>query len=190
VALTLDPKRCVVLAMDLQRSIVERFPDAAAGVLPRAKRVIDAARAAHVPVGYVVVGFRPGFPEVSARNLSFSAIRSRGGLGAPEVHPDVAPRGDEWIVTKHRVGAFEGTDLEMLLRAAERDTLVLCGIATSGVVLSTLRAAADKDYALVVVEDACADADPEVHRVLVEKVFPRQATVAKADEVAAALAHR
>ena len=55
------------------------------------------------------------------------------------------------------------------------DSLVLTGIATSGVVLSTLRQAADLDYGLTVLVDACADADPEVHRVLTEKVFPRQA---------------
>ena len=65
----------------------------------------------------------------------------------------------------------------MVLRAQAIDELVLCGIATSGVVLSTLRAAADLDYGLTVLRDACADSDDEVHRVLVEKVFPRQAEV-------------
>jgi len=54
---------------------------------------------------------------------------------------------------------------------------VLCGISTSGVVLSTLRQAADLDYQLVVLSDGCLDGDLEVHRVLVEKVFPRQAAV-------------
>ena len=57
------------------------------------------------------------------------------------------------------------------------DTLVLTGIATSGVVLSTLRQAADLDYKLIVLADACLDGDAEVHRILTEKVFPRQADV-------------
>jgi nicotinamidase-related amidase len=61
-------------------------------------------------------------------------------------------------------------------------------LATSGVVLSTIRHAADADYKIVVVEDCCADRDPEVHRVLAEKVFVRQATVVKAGAVGAALA--
>jgi nicotinamidase-related amidase len=91
------------------------------------------------------------------------------------------------VVTKHRVGAFFGTDLDMILRAHDIDTLVLSGIATSGVVLSTLRHAADADYRLVVAADCCADADPEVHRVLTEKVFPRQASVTSGAEVIAAL---
>jgi nicotinamidase-related amidase len=65
--------------------------------------------------------------------------------------------------------------------------LVLTGIATSGVVLSTLREAADRDYELTVLADGCADADDEVHRVLIEKVFPRQALVMTVEEWATAL---
>jgi nicotinamidase-related amidase len=69
------------------------------------------------------------------------------------------------------------------LRLAARgiDTLVLAGVATSGVVLSTLRDAADRDYRLFVLSDVCADMDPEVHRVLMEKIFPRQADVIALD---------
>jgi nicotinamidase-related amidase len=85
------------------------------------------------------------------------------------------------------VSAFAGTDLDMILRANGIETLVLAGIATSGVVLSTLRHAADADYKVVVAEDCCADRDPEVHRVLTEKVFPRQATIVKVEAVVGAL---
>jgi nicotinamidase-related amidase len=85
------------------------------------------------------------------------------------------------------VSAFSGSDLDVLLRGAGADTLVLSGIATSGVVLSTLRQAADLDYRITVLADACADRDPEVHRVLLEKVFPRQAVVTTADEWAETL---
>ena len=86
------------------------------------------------------------------------------------------------MITKRRVSAFAGSDLDMVLRAGGTDTLVLTGIATSGVVLSTLRQAADLDYALTVLSDGCLDADPEVHRVLTEKVFPRQAEVLSVTE--------
>jgi nicotinamidase-related amidase len=71
----------------------------------------------------------------------------------------------------------------MILRANGIDTLLLTGVATSGVVLSTLRYARDSDYRLLVVKDCCSDKDAEVHRVLTEQVFPRQATVASAEEV-------
>jgi nicotinamidase-related amidase len=81
------------------------------------------------------------------------------------------------IIAKRRVSAFSGSDLDMVLRAGAVETLVLAGIATSGVVLSTLRQAADLDYRLTVLADGCLDADPEVHRVLLGKVFARQAEV-------------
>ena len=70
-----------------------------------------------------------------------------------------------------------GTDLEMILRAKDIDTLVLFGISTSGVVLSTLLDAADADYRLFVIKDCCADRDPDVHACLTDKILARQATV-------------
>ena len=140
---------------------------------------------------YVVVGFRAGYPEVSPRNASFGALRETGrfapGSAGTEIHPVVAPTPTDVIITKHRVSAFMGTDFDMVLRASGIETLVHAGIATSGVVLSTLRHAADADYRQIVVEDCCADRDAEVHRVLTEKVFPRQATVTKAEVVVRAL---
>lgn len=180
-----------LLVMDVQLGIVERIkPDAE--YLPTLRRAIDAARAAAIPVVYVVIGFRAGHPEVSARNKSFHAIAGSGafadGDAAAEIHPDVAPHPGDVIVSKRRVSAFTGSDLDVVLRAAEVDTLVLTGIATSGVVLSTLRQAADLDYRLVVLDDGCLDADPEVHRVLTGKVFPRQADVVTTDSWVASIA--
>jgi nicotinamidase-related amidase len=123
------------------------------------------------------VGFRPGAPEISARNKIFKEVATRMGGQPNEIHPDVAPAPGDIVVTKRRVSAFAGSDLEVVLRAQGLDHLILTGIATSGVVLSTLRQAADLDYRLTVLSDCCHDNDPEVHRVLLEKVFPRQATV-------------
>jgi len=98
------------------------------------------------------------------------------------IHPAVAPHEGDLVVTKSRINAFAGTDLELLLRAKDIDTLVLFGIATSGVVLSTTLAAADADYRLFIVKDCCADLDPTVHECLIEKVFPRCAAVLRSDE--------
>jgi nicotinamidase-related amidase len=165
--------------MDVQRVVVDHYPDPA--YLPRLREAIGAARAADVPVIYVVVGFRPGYPEISSRNKMFGPLAHRTGAAgddqATQIHPDVAPEPGDILVTKRRVSAFAGSDLEMVLRAGDIDHLVLTGIATSGVVLSTLRQAADLDFGLTVLADGCLDADPEVHRVLIEKVFPRQADV-------------
>jgi nicotinamidase-related amidase len=170
--------------MDVQQGIVSRFAGDVE-YLPRLRRAIDAARRSSIRIIYVIVAFRDGYPEISARNKSFSSIAKAGGFiagdGATAIPAAVAPAPGEVVVTKRRVSAFSGSDLDVLLRAGDVDTLVLTGIATSGVVLSTLRQAADLDYRLVVLSDACLDADAEVHRVLTEKVFPRQAEVLTVD---------
>jgi nicotinamidase-related amidase len=175
-----------LLVMDVQYGIVDRVPDGSESLLAALTRATTAAHGAGVPVVYVRVAFRPGGAEISRRNRSFSAIGSAGGMGmddpATQIHPAVAPGPDDVVVVKKRVSAFTGSDLDVVLRSMEIDSLVLTGIATSGVVLSTLRQAADLDYELTVLHDGCADADPEVHRVLLDKVFPRQASVLSVSE--------
>lgn len=186
VLLMIDRARSAVLAMDYQTGIVAGYATGQDALLQRAGDVLARARRAGLPVIYITVGFRPGYPEISPRNARFSALKEGGRfLAGPdaEVHPAVAPAPGDILVTKHRVSAFAGTDLEMILRANGIDTLILFGIATSGVVLSTVRHAADADYRLIVVKDCCADRDPDVHRCLVDTVFPGQATVITAGEL-------
>lgn len=172
--------KTALLVMDVQVGIVSRYIQAN-DFLVRLNSAITAARAAAIPVIYVAVNFRPGFPEINPRNKTFAAARQSAGnqsaLGSMEVHPDIAPQATDIVVTKRRVSAFTGSDLEVILRSQGISHLVLSGIATSGVVLSTLREAADKDYQLTVLADSCADSDEEVHRVLLHKVFPRQADI-------------
>ena len=177
-----------LLVMDLQRGIVDRVGEDA-GYLARLRGAIEAARAAQIPVIYVVVGFRAGHPEASTRNKMLNMLSALpGGIGftgddpGAEIHPDIAPRPADLVVRRAHVSAFSGSDLDVLLRAREIDGLVLAGIATSGVVLSTLRQAADLDFRLTVLADGCLDPDAEVHRVLTEKVFPVQADVVTVDD--------
>jgi nicotinamidase-related amidase len=174
---TLDPKTTALLVMDFQTLIVEGFADRKEQLLDRTAGLIAAARKSGVMVVYVAVGFRAGHPEISPRNAVFAPVRNSG------MFAQGSPQPGEVVVTKHRVGAFMGTDLDMVLRANGIDTLVLAGIATSGVVLSTLRHAADADYQLVVVSDCCSDRDAEVHCVLMEKVSPRQASVLNSEHI-------
>lgn len=174
-----------LLVMDVQTSIVGSLRDAPA-YLDRLAGVMDTARGASIPITHVTVRFRDGYPDVSPRNKSFSRVKETGRLldsdPGSAIEPRVAPRAGEVVVTKKRVSAFAGSDLELLLRSQGIEELILTGIATSGVVLSTLRAAADMDYRLTVIADCCADADEEVHRVLTTRVFPRQAEVLSAAE--------
>ncbi|MFH9068645.1 cysteine hydrolase family protein [Streptomyces alboflavus] len=174
-----------LLVMDVQQAIVDIVDDGS-GYVPRVRRAVDAARAADIPVIYVVIAFRPGFPEVGTRNKPLAAIAEAGLFveGAPgtEIHPGVAPRPGEVVVTKRRASAFSGSDLDVVLRARGIDGLVVTGIATSAVVLSTVCQANDLDFGLTVLSDACLDPDPEVHRVLVERLFPQWADVVTVDD--------
>lgn len=178
-------QNAALLVMDMQAGIVPMLPDAAA-IITKVANAIAHAREKNIPVIYVVVGFRPGMPEVGSNNKGFTASKERlGNADMAEfmkVHPDLTPLPDEVTVTKRRVSAFTGSDLEVVLRAKGIHQLILTGIATSGVVLSTIREAADKDYRITVLADCCADGDEEVHRVLTTKVFPRQADVVTFEE--------
>jgi nicotinamidase-related amidase len=181
-----------LLVMDILEAFIVRMGDKAPAVIAAISAAIAAAREASIPVIYVVVGFRKNFPEISTENKSFNAIKAGGtsmaGFEEPIIiHAPVAPRPGEIVITKRRISAFTGSDLEVVLRALKIRHLVLTGFATSGVVLSTLREAADKDFHLTVLSDGCGDADSEVHQVLLNKVFPRQADVVTAQDWIATL---
>ena len=163
---TLDRDRTAVLIMDFQNLIVNNYASDPSGVVERAARVLQGARKAGIPVIYVVHRggpFRESSPDV-------------------EIHPGVSPATGEEIISKTRTSPFSNTGLDVMLREMGRDTLVLLGVATSGCVLSTVRWAADINYNVAVVADACSDRDPEVHRVLTEKIYPTQGTVLTAEE--------
>jgi nicotinamidase-related amidase len=189
---TIDPDRTALLVMDYQAGIVDRIEDPA-GLLARMAATIAAVRARGLRVGYVRVAFTDAdYDALPPTNANFAALAASRMMDddAPhtQVHDAVEPEPGDIVVRKTRVGAFSTTDLDRQLRDAGVDTLVLAGIATSGVVLSTVRDAADHDYRVIVVEDLCADTDPEVHRVLTTKVFPRQAAVISSAELNQALA--
>jgi nicotinamidase-related amidase len=174
-----NTQNIALLIMDMQTAIVNRLPDSKE-LIGNVAKAIAHARDKKIPVIYVVVGFRKGAPEISANNKGFTANKNIMSTNMEEwmkIHPLILPLAEEILVTKRRVSAFTGSDLEVVLRAGRIQHLVLSGIATSGVVLSTVREAADKDYRITVLADCCADVDEEVHRVLTTKVFPRQADV-------------
>lgn len=177
----------VVLIMDFQHEIVARTANGgSARAVERASAVLSATRRRSRPVVFVRVAFRHGYQDVAATNMRASALKQNGLLldGTPgaEIVRELRPESGEPVVTKRRVGALAFTDLPPVLSALRADTLVLAGLATSGVVLSTVRQAADLDFRIYVLEDACADADVEVHHMLMTKVFPTQATVLSVDE--------
>jgi nicotinamidase-related amidase len=178
----IDPQRTALLVMDYQPGIVGML-DAPEALLAHAREAIDVVRRAGGHVGYVRVAFEDAdfdaIPPASAMGARVASARQAMHADAPatQVHDAVAPQSGDIVVRKVRVGAFSTTDLDVRLREVGVDTLVLAGISTSGVVLSTVRDASDRDYRVLVLADASADPDPEVHAFLTERIFPRQAEV-------------
>ena len=169
----------------MQLGILQNFANSNQ-VVETIKEAIAKARANNIPVIYVRLAFRTSFPEINPNNQFFESFKQMVA-NIPldtftQIHPDLAPKENEIIIHKKRISAFTGSDLEVVLRSLGINHLVLTGVSTSGVVLSTIREAADKDYTLTVLADGCADRDEEVHRVLTTKVFVRQASVVSVSE--------
>jgi nicotinamidase-related amidase len=110
-----------LLVMDMQVGIVTRYVQGD-DFFTSTHTALDAARAAAIPVIYVAVAFRRGYPEISPRNQVFAATKQRqSSSSAPmttmEIHPAIAPQPTDIVVTKRRISAFSGSDLEVVLRA-------------------------------------------------------------------------
>jgi len=177
--------RTALLVMDMQTMILARLTDAKV-VISNVARAIAYARDNGIAVIYATVGFRKGMPEISMNNKAFSAAKQMYANINPDdfikIHPDLAPAEGEVVVAKRRISAFSGSDLAVVLSAYDARHIVLTGVATSGVVLSTLCEAADKDFQITVLADGCADMDKDAHQTLTERIFKRVADVMTVDQ--------
>jgi nicotinamidase-related amidase len=179
---TIDPRHTALLLMDYQPGILASFENAE-DLLSRAVDAISLIRGAGGQVGYVRVAFEDadydGIPPASRMAATLARVGRTFHADAPAtaVHDRVAPEAGDIVVRKTRVGAFSTTDLDEQLRARDITTLILAGVSTSGVVLSTVPDAVDRDYRVFVLADATADPRPDVHEFLTERIFPRQAHV-------------
>lgn len=178
---TIVPERTALLAMDFQNGIVPLAPDSDA-LVERVRGAIADVRAAGGTIGYVRVAFtEDDWTRVPETNKAFTAVASAKMLhhedSATRIDERITPEDGDIVVRKIRFGSGSTTDLHQQLSDRGIDTLVLTGISTSGVVLSTLIDAADRDYRVVVLADGVADPDPETHRVLLDNVFPSRAHI-------------
>ncbi len=175
----IDPKRTALLAMDFQNAIVAIAPEPDA-LVERVKGAIADVRAAGGTIGYVRVAFtEDDWAQIPETNKTFSAVAAAKIMhhedDATQIDARVAPEDGDIVVRKIRFGSVSTTDLHQQFQDRGIDTLILSGISTGGVVLSTLIDAADRDYRVYLLTDGVADPHPEVHRVLVNEVFPSRA---------------
>lgn len=188
--LTLDPTTTALVLIDLQRGIAggTTVPHAAADVITRGAQLARAFRASGATV--VLVHVDPGpngilFPRVTA-DVPRPAFAM--GPGWSDLVPELERAESDVVVLKHQPSAFYGTDLEIQLVRRGIRTIVLGGISTNVGVEATARAANERAYDLVFVEDAMAAREADLHDHAVRRYFPTIGRVRRTDDVLAALA--
>lgn len=179
--------RTALLLLDLQVGILGSLPEAGR-LVERAAGAVQFARQFGLLVCHVRVALTPADRAATPpRNRTFWKLAQSGllaeGAAGSAIVSGIEIVEDDLFVTKKRVSAFSRTRLHESLQTRQIETLVIGGIHTSGAVLSTVRDAADHDYRVLVLRDVCADPRPDVHRLLLNDVFPTQADVLDLDSL-------
>jgi nicotinamidase-related amidase len=155
-------------------------------IIENTRRAIDKARAANLPVGFVRVGFSPDYRECPANSPIFSGARKNGvfklGTWGTQTHPDLGQQASDFDIVKHRVSPFYGTDLEVILRTHGIHRIYCSGISTNAVVQAAVREGHDRDYEMVVLEDACCGLSREEHEGAITS-FQRFCKISSSTEV-------
>jgi gluconolactonase len=199
--LKLDPARCALIIQDMQNDVMMdggAFASSGApqhareqNVVENIRRLAEVCRSRGVMIIHVWFVVEPGAPGVTLNAPLFEGLVDskamvRGTWGAAPV-AGLEPQPGDHVVEKIRMSAFEGSNLEIVLRSGGRDTLINTGAWTNMSVEHTSRTAADKGYFVVVPEDACSTMNADWHRASVQYALTNVAAVTKADEVIAAL---
>ena len=201
-ALPLEPGRTALLVVDMQRAFVERGQamevPPAREVVPRIQELLAIFREKGLPVVFTEFTYSPAAPllvgELHPEHRP-AATGAATGFGRPSssclegednvgVIPELAPHADELVVRKHYYDGFNGTVLDGALRARGVTTVVVTGTMTDICVLATVIGAFNREYRLVVVEDAVATLWPEIQRATLDIVRRAYARVLSAKELA------
>lgn len=167
--------RTALVVIDLINDLVHpdgAMPTCAAevqrrGVLAAANQALAVARRRGWPTLLVKVAFRAGYPELPAHAPLLGRARELGALRLDHwgttFHADLAVEPGDPVLVKHRISPFHGTALATLLRAGGIERLLLAGVSTAWALQAAAREAHDRDFRVVLVEDACAAATPGEH---------------------------
>jgi gluconolactonase len=199
--LTLDPRRCALIILDLQNdTMMDGGSFAATGapahakaqnVVENVRRLAEAARRRGVMVIHVWYIVEPGAPGLKLNAPLYEGVADnkamvRGGWGAAPV-AGLEPQAGDFIVEKMRVSAWEGTRLETILKSDARDMIVVTGAWTNMSIEHTARTGADKGYFMIVPEDCCSTMNAEWHNASINFALRNVSVVTDADTVIRAL---
>jgi biuret amidohydrolase len=162
----IDPSTTAMIVVDMENDFVAEgaplAPPAGRAMLPQLQRALACCRDHGIPVIYTTHAHR-----ASGCDLGLLAHAPHVGLGdalvdgspGVAIFPEIAPRGDEIVITKHRFSAFYGTDLEIVLRGLGVTTVVIAGVTTENCCHATARDAFFRDFRVVFLADATANSD-------------------------------
>jgi len=185
---TINPARTALIVMHYQTDILALFPSVAPALLASTRKLCDAARARSIGVYFAQIRFSPGYPEVSPLNRNGQGMKQMGLFVDDRIAPELGQQADEPLIVAHRASVFFGTGLQAQLAERGVDTLIMVGIASTGVVLSSVAYASDADYRLFTVKDCCYDPDPVVHDHLFSTAFDSRTTVLSLQDALSLLA--
>lgn len=197
----LEPERCALIIQDMQNDVVMdggafaesgspihcREQDAIANIA----RLAERCRALGIPVIHVWFEVDNGGRGMTQNAPLFENTLAAGALvkgswGAQPV-PGLEPRSGDHVVSKMRMSAWEGTNLETILKAEGRDILIETGAWTNMSIEHTARTGADKGYIMIIPEDGCSTMNADWHRASIDYAMQNVAAVTSTDEVLRAL---
>lgn len=180
------PSRTALFLLDYQVIYAQNYP-ACAAVMTHAASIIKSARSKGITIAHCRVSFTASeMAKIPEANPIFYAAKSDPTRAAifevdsplSAFHPDVIPQEGDIVIRKNRVGPFFNApqDTHKIFKEKGIDTLLIGGVSTGGAVAATVMQAADLDYRLFVLEDACADPEKETHEFFM-KFFAKRAGV-------------
>ncbi len=167
-------------------------------ILPNLQRLLMGARKAGLTTFYPAGAHAPDGADSVDRLTDTDMHLGKGGSADKpirphfyagskdaEIAPELAPAKGDVVVTKQRWSSFFQTNLDLQLRARGIDTIVIAGGSTDVGIASTVFAARDLDYGIVVVRDCCYSTRGNNNEFFMDRVFPRMARVMTADDAVA-----
>ncbi len=201
VGVDLDPSRCALLIQDMQNDVVTEggaFASSGAPAHCKAQNATEntaslaaLCRSKGIPVIHVWFVVEPGAPGLTLNAPLFEGVVAsnavvRGTWGAEPVS-GLEPQDGDHVITKMRMSAWEGTNLETILKAERRDIVIVTGAWTNMSIEHTARTGADKGYSMVVPEDCCATMNADWHRASIDYALQNVSAVTKVSAVMNAL---
>lgn len=197
----LDTKKTGLLFFDLLNVYYHGAPEETQKrmkpVVDNAVRLMAAARRASIPIFYAMANHRKD-GQIRSTIVTDTDMRLRPWPGAdcnPSVHgategsweqrviDEIGPRPEDTIIPKYRWSTFHQTYFDLALRSRGIDTIIISGGAVDVGVASTVYAARDLDYNVIVVRDACSNSHEDSMAAFMNTVFPRMARVRSTDQV-------